>query len=434
MRICQVMAGDEEGGLETHFADLANGLAVLGDSITVIAHERYRDRFAPGVAFLELDLTRGRRNPWLRRHLRRLIESIDPDVVHAHAGKAAALVAAIAPRCRTVGTVHGLKKDLSAYRRFDAVIGVSRGVIEGLEHPGKTVVYNGVGAGPEPTTRIALRRMFGTPADGPVTLAVGRLVPVKGYDRLIDLWQDCPGHLLIAGDGPDRARLEGMARGKPVILTGFRSDVRSLMGGADLMVFASQREGLSYALAEALIARLPVVSTRVAGAEELLPESHLADIGELAHAITRCLHDPQAARTRMRDAFDWAAHALTVERMVRSTRAVYAGEGRRGRRERKRMMLRLHELEPFAIGGTRRCYVHPDDETRCVKVLRADRTPEARRALASGWRRFKRLESFDDQRKETKAYRHLRRRSSARLHARFRASTAPSKPIRASAS
>lgn len=326
MRICQVMAGDEEGGLETHFADLANGLAVRGDSVTVIAHARYRDRFAPSITFLELDLTRGRRNPWLRRRLRRLIDSADPDVVHAHAGKAAALVAAVAPRCRTVGTVHGQKKDLSAYRRFDAVIGVSRGVIERLEHPAKTVVYNGVHAAPAPTTRSALREMFGTSADGPVTLAVGRLVPVKAYDRLIDLWQDCPGHLLIAGDGPERARLQALARGKPVILTGFRSDVRSLMGGADLMVFASHREGLSYALAEALNARLPVVSTRVAGAEELLPKSHLADIGELGHAIVRCLHDLDAARTRMGDAFDWAADTLTVERMLRSTRAVYAGE------------------------------------------------------------------------------------------------------------
>ena len=326
MRICQVMAGDEEGGLETHFVHLANGLAALGDKVTVIAHDRYRDRFAPGVAFLELDLTRGRRNPWLRRRLKRLIESVEPDVVHAHAGKAAALVAAIAPRCRTVGTVHGLKKDLSAYRRFDAVIGVSRGVVEGLEHPAKTVVYNGVHPAGEPTASAGLRRMFGIPANSPVTLAVGRLVPVKGYDRLIDLWEGCLGHLLIAGEGPERARLERLVQGKPIILAGFRADVRSLMGGADLMVFASEREGLSYALAEALIARLPVVSTRVAGAEELLPESHLADIGELGNAVSRCLRDPDAARARMRDTFDWAAAALTVEQMVRSTRAVYAGE------------------------------------------------------------------------------------------------------------
>ncbi|MDE0178058.1 MAG: glycosyltransferase [Gammaproteobacteria bacterium] len=327
MRICQVMAGDEEGGLETHFVDLANGLAALGDDVAVIAHKRHRNRFATDVEFHDLDLTKSRRNPFLRRHLKRLMDSVEPDIVHAHAGKAAALVAAVDPSCRTVGTVHGLKKDLSAYRRFDAVIGVSRGVVKGLDHPAKTVVYNGVHPGPKPTAGAELRAVFGIPSESTVTLAAGRLVRVKGYDRLIGLWDDDWGHLVIAGDGPERSRLQSLAAGKPVTLAGFRPDVRSLMGGADLMVFASEREGLSYALAEALLARLPVVSTPVAGAEELLPASHLAEIGKLANPIATCLGDPDAARERMRGTFDWAAEALTVERMVRSTRAVY-GAGR----------------------------------------------------------------------------------------------------------
>ncbi|MDE0037455.1 MAG: glycosyltransferase [Gammaproteobacteria bacterium] len=324
MRICQVMAGDEEGGLETHFVDLANGLASLGDDVVVIAHERYRGRFATDVEFHDLDLTKSRRNPFLRRHLRRLIDSVEPDVVHAHAGKAATLVATVDPSCRTVGTVHGLKKDLSAYRRFDAVIGVSRGVVEGLDHPAKAVVYNGVHPWPRATTGTALRALFGIPPETTVTLAAGRLVRVKGYDRLIGLWDHGSGHLLIAGDGPEREHLESLAAGKPVTLAGFRPDVRSLMGGADLMVFASEREGLSYSLAEALLARLPVVSTPVAGAEELLPASHLAEISELGKPIARCLKNPDAARARMKETFDWAEGALTVDRMVRSTRAVYA--------------------------------------------------------------------------------------------------------------
>ncbi len=70
-------------------------------------------------------------------------------------------------------------------------------------------------------------------------------------------------------------------------------------------------------------------------------------------------------------------------------------------------MLKLRHLEPFAIGGTRRCYVHPDHDDRCVKVLRPDRTPAARRAAATGWRRLKGLKGYDDQLKECKAYRHL---------------------------
>ena len=325
MRICQVMAGDEEGGLETHFVDLANGLSVLRDDVAVIAHERYGDRFAAGVHFAPLDLTRGRRNPWLRRRLGRLIDSLAPDVVHAHAGKAAALVAAVAPSARTVGTVHGHKKDLSAYRHFDAVIGVSRGVIAHLDHPAKSVVYNGVGPAPPATSAAELRRQLDIATDTTVSLAAGRLVPVKGYHRLVELWNESLGHLMIAGDGPERDRLEALAQGKPVTLAGFRADVRSLMAAADLMVFASEREGLSYALAEALMARLPVVSTPVPGAEELLPASHLAVVGELKDAIAINLADPPAARARMREVFDWATEALTVERMVQSTRAVYSG-------------------------------------------------------------------------------------------------------------
>ena len=72
-------------------------------------------------------------------------------------------------------------------------------------------------------------------------------------------------------------------------------------------------------------------------------------------------------------------------------------------------MLTLAGREPFAIGGTRRCFVHPDDERLCVKVLRPDRTPAARLAAARGWRRLKGLRGFDDQRKEIKAYRQLLR-------------------------
>ena len=72
-------------------------------------------------------------------------------------------------------------------------------------------------------------------------------------------------------------------------------------------------------------------------------------------------------------------------------------------------MLTLAGREPFAIGGTRRCFVHPDDESLCVKVLRPDRTPSARLAGARGWRRLKGLRGFDDQRKEVKAYRQLPR-------------------------
>lgn len=73
-------------------------------------------------------------------------------------------------------------------------------------------------------------------------------------------------------------------------------------------------------------------------------------------------------------------------------------------------VLQLAALEPFAIGGTRRCYIHPHDDRLCVKTLRPDRTPAARLRAAKGWRRLKGKRGFDDQRKERKAYDALLRR------------------------
>lgn len=317
------MGGAEEGGLETHFVDLCNGLVEAGDGVAVIAHERYRERMAKGIDYLPLDLRRGRRNPLLRRRLRRLLASAGADLVHAHAGKAAALLAACGSPSPVVGTVHALKKDLSAYRRFAAVIGVSEGVLASCDHGPMTVIHNGVRPSPATMAPAELRRRFRIAAGLPVTLAVGRLVPVKGYDRLIGQWHDGLGSLLIVGEGPERPRLEALAAGKAVTLAGFQPDARALMTGADLMVFASLREGFSYALAEALHARLPVVSTPVPGAEDVLPKAHLVPVDQLGSVIAGCLADLPAASLRMKDAFDWAAQALTVECMVRATRRVY---------------------------------------------------------------------------------------------------------------
>lgn len=324
LRICEVMAGDEEGGLETHFVALCNALAAGGDAVTAIAHGRYQGRFDGAVRFRPLNLARGRRNPLTRRALRREIGRCAPDVVHAHAGKAAFVVRACRPSCPVVGTVHGVKKDLSPYARFAAVVGVSAGVLAGLDHPRKRVIFNGVPPCPKPLSNGTLRERFGIAARGvPVTLAVGRLVPVKRLDRLLALWDDSLGHLVVLGEGPERPRLARLAAGKPVTLAGHQADARAIMGAADLVVFASEREGLPLALAEALRARVPVVSTPVAGAVDLLPPSQLAPADELRDAIAACLADLDAVRARMGPVFDWAAQTLTVERMAAETRRVY---------------------------------------------------------------------------------------------------------------
>ena len=64
------------------------------------------------------------------------------------------------------------------------------------------------------------------------------------------------------------------------------------------------------------------------------------------------------------------------------------------------MTLILSGQEPFAQGGNRLCFVHPEDDQRCIKVRRPDFTLEERRRKKGFPKNLKPLSSFDDNREE----------------------------------
>lgn len=333
MKVCQIMAGDEEGGLENHFVELCNGLADRVDEVVVIAHEKYRERFHPEVRFIPLDLSGRRRNPWLLCRLATLIRREAPDIIHAQASKAVDMLArirAFVPGYR-IGTLHGRKKNLRMYARMQTVIGVSRGVVEGLEHPDVRVVYNGI----QPYTGVQydksrLASEYHLDPALPIAITVGRLVPLKGFRDLLRAWPADKGQLLIVGDGPERGRLSDLIASlglkEQVMLTGYRSDARGMMTGADVLLVSSHREGFNYTVAEALSCGLPVLSTRVPVAQEILPERYLVPVNDekaLNEALIRVLSDVETARIDQRPLFDWAREMFTMDHMIEQTAALY---------------------------------------------------------------------------------------------------------------
>ncbi len=78
-------------------------------------------------------------------------------------------------------------------------------------------------------------------------------------------------------------------------------------------------------------------------------------------------------------------------------------------------ILSLEGHTPFAVGGTRLCFVHPNDSNKCVKVLRRDRTPQERRKLTTGLKKYRALNHWDDQSKELIAYDQLLNRNTDRV-------------------
>ena len=140
-------------------------------------------------------------------------------------------------------------------------------------------------------------------------IAVGRLVKLKQFDKLIDTYctSDLPKreiHLVILGEGEEKERLEKQIERLQMIkfihLLGFKNNVFSYVTNAKFLVLTSKYEGFSMVILEALFAGTPVVSFDCeTGPGELVQNEHNGllvknqDFKALQDAIERMVDDSQ---------------------------------------------------------------------------------------------------------------------------------------------
>jgi len=135
---------------------------------------------------------------------------------------------------------------------------------------------------------------------------LGRLVPIKGIDLLIQAMKDIPKcRLLVAGEGPEKAKLMRLARtaGITAQFLGYVTAAQreSIMRHADLFVqpsrvIHSRQEGCPVAVLEALDAGVPALMSATGGMREIAEKTGLMSIkpdqiSALRNAITRYLSD-----------------------------------------------------------------------------------------------------------------------------------------------
>jgi glycosyltransferase involved in cell wall biosynthesis len=181
----------------------------------------------------------------------------------------------------------------------------------------------------------------------PLILFLGRLYPEKGADVLIrairgrtERRSAPPATCLIAGDGPERPRLEALAAGHPVEFAGFVDGAAKadLLARATAVVVPSRwYENAPMAILEAFAAGTPVVASRIGGIPEMVRDGvegllvEPGDAGDLARALDRLLGDATLRRRLGRQARETAARAHAPERYVADLERVYrdAGAGER---------------------------------------------------------------------------------------------------------
>lgn len=281
----------------------------------------------------------------IRQQVAELKRTFAPDLIHvnsvnridffhhltAHAHPAPVLV-----------TLHGLSRaeELMArtLRNADWVVGCSAAILgEGRRLVPEitrrsSVIYNALdqpSLPPEPL-----------PTQEPRLLCLGRLAPVKGVDLALRALASIAGRfpevrLVVAGDGPERTRLEQQAvelgLGRVVEFTGWIApdDIPALMNTVTIAVIPSRSESFSLVALEAALMARPVVAAHVGGIPEVVVHQQTGLLVEpensdaLAEAMAFLLDHSatatrmgQAARRRAQRVFSW-------ERQVHAYDALY---------------------------------------------------------------------------------------------------------------
>lgn len=364
MRVLHVVDSLEFGGLERVVAELAIAQRRAGIDSAVFSLQS-TEGLAPQLRQAGVPVVIGAKRATadlaLLRRLRATVSERRIGVVHAHSFVpnyyAAAATRWLRAAPAIVGTCHDMGQRLGNRRlrwlyrwslRHTAAVAMvgqqvsDRFVGAGLVPAAKArVVRNGTPTerhAATPARRAAARAALGA-GDGDLLIgAVGRLVPLKNHQLLIEqmpqLLAAFPAvRLAIVGGGPlaeplaalvAQLGLEGQVK-----LLGPRDDAADLMAGFDLFALPSLTEGLSIALLEAAAAGLPIVATAVGGNPEVVQDGDrgllvpAADGAALRAAIARLLGDRALRASLGARACAWVGRHASMDSVVAAYRQLY---------------------------------------------------------------------------------------------------------------
>jgi glycosyltransferase involved in cell wall biosynthesis len=360
IRLLLVIPTLVRGGAEKQLTLLASGLPrdQFDVHVAVLTHTGpYEDVLRRENIPVTIIGKRWKLDPLSYRRLKREMLRLKPDIVHtwlfaANAYGRQAAIAARVPHIVAGERCVDLWKtglhfaiDRALARRTERIITNSTGVKDfyvsrGLPAEKFAVIPNGIQPTPpsEPISRDNLLKQLQLPPGARLIGAVGRLWPQKRVKDLIwavDLLKSTrdDAHLLIVGDGPQRWRLERYRDQNQITervhFLGERDDVPRLMPHFDVLWLASQYEGQSNAIMEAMAAGVPVIATDIPGNRDLVaPDEtgYLLPLGD-RYEFTRRTHwlfDDEPLRRRLGEAGrQRILRDFTIEQMVHHHATLY---------------------------------------------------------------------------------------------------------------
>ena len=231
--------------------------------------------------------------------------------------------------------------------RFDHLIAVSEAtkqemVVAGIPGEKIRVIHNGIEPhvwSPDQVTPV-FREELGIPEDVPVIGYVGRIMPEKDLETWLQAAslvakQYPQARFVLVGEGRDGtflAKLQQLAESLGiagnVLFPGYRRELISVYGAFDIFVLSSLREGLPNSILEAMALGVPVVTTDVAGAKELVVDGEAGFVVpqqspvQMANRVLELLDNPetmrrmqQASRHRIETEFSFSKRLERIENL-----------------------------------------------------------------------------------------------------------------------
>lgn len=173
--------------------------------------------------------------------------------------------------------------------------------------------------------------------DDTILLYVGRLAPEKQIEQVREVLRRVPGtRLALVGGGPHRPVLEEYFAGLPVVFAGYRTgaELARAYASADVFVFPSAFESFGLVLLEAMGAGIPVVSSRVGGAIDIVEEGvsgytfDVDDVEGLVRGVAACVSEPahlDAMKTAARKRAEYYSWTTIMDELVACYYAMLEG-------------------------------------------------------------------------------------------------------------
>lgn len=361
MNVLHLATHVDIGGITSYISTLSKAMAKKGHKSAVVSSggNAWASLTRSGVLCYDYPIrTKSELNPrlwWAMPQVVSLVKQENYDILHAHSRvtQVFAFFVSKLTGVPAVSTAHGFYKARAGRRLFPAwgerVIAISPLVAEALEKdhhvPARKVrvVQNAI------DLEAFVRRLgqqdkewsrsrYGVPKDAFVVGTLSRLVRDKGHEYLIEALRQAAAEypkvfLLIVGDGREKDELERLASqaipGRFKMIPAVQ-DTTAVLKMMDVFAHpATWREGFGLSIAEAMVAKLPVLATDIPAINTLLVDRQNGrivkpkDAAALAGALKELIRDPESARRLAAKGYETAVSLCRPERMADEVEAVY---------------------------------------------------------------------------------------------------------------